>query len=53
MSDQKNPEFEVEEVEDKDLEDVSGGTAELCGGEFSCECCDSCSTDGETSKVQS
>ncbi len=48
MSDKKKPEFEVEEIKDQDLEDVSGGadslgTGDACDG---CECCDGCATCG-------
>ena len=48
MSDKKKPEFEVEEVADKDLEDVSGG---LCAGGDACdgcEGCDGCATKPDT-----
>ena len=41
MADQKNPEFEAEEVEDKDLEDVSGG-------EDGCVCCETCAPSGDS-----
>ena len=42
MSDQKKPEFEVEEIKDQDLEDVSGGAASLCTGGDACDGCEGC-----------